>query len=219
MNELISLKAEDGNVFEVYMSKSKSKEKGYLIVLQEIFGVNEHIKEVTENFASNGWTAMAPFLFDRAKKNVQLGYSEQDIQEGLILKKNCEQNSLLDIEACFNYLKNHGRVGVVGYCWGGSLSWKAACNIDGLFASVAYYGGEIPKLINLNPKCPVLTHFGKKDHGIPVKDVLKFEEKQKDVKVFYYNADHGFNCNYRNQYDKESANLALDRTLSFFNNK
>ena len=87
MNELISLKAKDGNVFEVYMVKSKSKEKGYLIVLQEIFGVNEHIKEVTENFARNGWTAMAPFLFDRAKKNVQLGYSEQDIQEGLNLKK------------------------------------------------------------------------------------------------------------------------------------
>ncbi len=218
MNEIITLEASDKHKFSAFVSNSKIKKIGYLIILQEIFGVNKHIKEVAEGFADKGWTSIAPFLFDREEKNVELGYSQDDIQRGLKLKNFCEKGSLLDIKACINHFKHKGKVGVIGYCWGGSLSWKSACKIDGIFASVTYYGGEIPKLVNLNPKCPVLAHFGEKDYGIPIKDVNEFKTKQKNVSVYYYNADHGFNCNYRSQYNQESANLALERTLNFLNN-
>ena len=215
MNEIIEITAKDNHQFSAYISQPSGKPKAGIVIIQEIFGVNAHIKEVTDLYASKGYLCIAPSLFDRIEKNVTLNYDETGVTKGRNLKELCDKNALKDIEACITVVSSAGKVGVIGYCWGGSLSWRIGCEASNLSASVCYYGGDIPKLKNLKPNCNVLTHFGEFDKGIPIKDVKIFEKKRPEVLTYTYPADHGFNCNHRSQFNKTCADIALDRTLKF----
>ena len=215
MNELIEITAKDNHRFSAYISQPSGKPKAGIVIIQEIFGVNIHIKEVTDLYASKGYLCIAPSLFDRIEKNISLNYDESGVTKGRNLKELCDKNALKDIEASISVVSSAGKVAVIGYCWGGSLSWRIGCEASNLSASICYYGGDIPKLKDLEPKCKVLTHFGELDKGIPINDVKIFEETQPDVLTYTYPADHGFNCDHRSQYNKTCANIALERTLKF----
>ena len=215
MNELIEITAKDNHKFSAYISQPSGKPKAGIVIIQEIFGVNTHIREVTDLYASKGYLCIAPSLFDRIEKNVTLNYDGKGISKGRNLKELCDKDALKDIEASISVVSSAGKVAVIGYCWGGSLSWRIGCEVSNLSASICYYGGDIPKLKDLEPKCKVLTHFGELDKGIPINDVKIFEETQPDVLTYTYPADHGFNCDHRSQYNKKCANIAIERTLKF----
>ena len=215
MNGIIEITAKDNHQFSAYISQPSGKPKAGIVIIQEIFGVNAHIKEVTDLYASKGYLCIAPSLFDRIEKNVTLNYDETGVSKGRNLKELCDKNALKDIDASISVVSSAGKVGVIGYCWGGSLSWRIGCEASNLSASVCYYGGDIPKLKDLKPNCNVLTHFGELDKGIPINEVKKFEKTKPEVLTYTYPADHGFNCDHRSQYNKVCADIALDRTLKF----
>ena len=215
MNEIIEVTASDNHQFSAYISQPLEKPKAGIVIIQEIFGVNAHIKEVTDLYASKGYLCIAPSLFDRIEKNVTLNYDEIGISKGRNLKELCDKKALKDIEASISVVSSAGKVGVIGYCWGGSLSWRIGCEVSSLSASVCYYGGDIPKLRNLKPNCNILTHFGELDKSIPLNEVKIFEKTRPEVLTYTYPADHGFNCNQRSQFNKTCADIALDRTLKF----
>ena len=215
MNEFIEVNAKDKHQFTAYISQPLSKPQAGVVIIQEIFGVNTHIKEITDLFASKGYLCIAPALFDRIEKNVTLHYDEIGVSKGRNLKELCDKDALTDIEASISVVSSAGKVGVIGYCWGGSLSWRIGCESSNLSASVCYYGGDIPKLKDLKPNCNVLTHFGELDKGIPINEVKIFEKTKPEVLTYTYPADHGFNCDHRSQYNKVCADIALDRTLKF----
>ena len=215
MNDFIKITAKDNHQFSAYISQPSGKPKAGVVIIQEIFGVNKHIKEVTDLYASKGYLCIAPALFDRVEKNVTLNYDEKGISKGRNLKALCDKDSPKDIDASISFVSSAGKVGLVGYCWGGSLSWRIGCEASNLSASVCYYGGDIPKLKNLKPNCNVLTHFGELDKGIPINDVKIFEEIRPEVLTYTYPADHGFNCDHRSQFSNTCAEIALERTLKF----
>jgi len=215
MGQFLELKAEDNNIFSAYISQPLEKPIGGLVILQEIFGVNSHIKEITDLYASKGYLSIAPALFDRVESNIQLEYDENGVSKGRKLKELCDKNALIDIDAAISVVSSAGNVGIIGYCWGGSLSWRMACHSNNLSASVCYYGGDIPKLKTLEPKCSVLTHFGEFDQGIPIDSVKVFKSIKPEVLTYTYPADHGFNCDHRKQFDQTCSKIALDRTLKF----
>ena len=215
MNEIIEITAKDNHQFSAYISQPSGKPKAGIVIIQEIFGVNAHIREVTDLYASKGYLCIAPSLFDRIEKNVTLDYDEKGVSKGRNLKELCDKNALKDIEASISVVSSAGKVGVIGYCWGGSLSWRIGCEVSSLSASVCYYGGDIPKFRDLKPNCNILTHFGELDKGIPINEVKIFEKTRSEVLTYTYPADHGFNCDHRSQFNKKCANIALDRTLKF----
>jgi carboxymethylenebutenolidase len=195
-----------------------------VVVIQEIFGVNPHIREVTEGYAAAGYFAIAPAMFHRAKPGVELGYSPDDMQAGMALKAAIEalpdMAFMADIQAAVKYaLHNSGaKVGIVGYCWGGLLTWRAAALVKGLSAAVPYYGGgsTTAEEIARQPNCPVMAHYAKQDHWIGLDTVDAFAKAHPEVTVHLYEADHGFNCDHRGSYQEVSAVLARERTLAFF---
>ena len=215
MSDFLKIKAKDNHTFLSYLSQTDRKPKGGIVILQEIFGVNTHIQEITNFFATQGYLAIAPSLFDRRERNVKLTYDNESITKGRNLKSLCDKDALKDIEAAMSVVSSAGKVGVIGYCWGGSLAWRTACKNDNLSAAICYYGGDIPKLKEQEPKCNTLTHFGELDQGIPIETVKTFKEARPEVLTYTYPADHGFNCNHRRQYNEVSAKIALDRTLKF----
>ncbi|MFI4995342.1 MAG: dienelactone hydrolase family protein [Hyphomicrobiales bacterium] len=217
MGETIKLKAKDGVTITAYKASPTGKPKGGMVVCQEIFGVNHHIKNVTDRYAALGYLAIAPGLFDRVAPDVQLGYSPTDIPEGAgIRAKTKLDDTLADIEAAVQAIASAGPVGIVGYCWGGTLAYAAACRVSGLKAAVGYYGGGIAGMLNEKPKVPIMLHFGAKDKHISMDDVNKIKAAYPSMPVYVYDADHGFVCDERGSYDKPSADLALTRTLPFF---
>ena len=159
MHDFLELTAIDNHKFLAYLSQPKDKPKAGIVVLQEIFGVNKHIREVADLYAKNGFLVIAPSLFDRIEKNVELSYNESAVSKGRKLKDLCDKDALKDIEAAISLVSSAGKVGVIGYCWGGSLSWKAACEKLNLSASVCYYGGDIPSLKNNQPNCNVPVSY------------------------------------------------------------
>ena len=187
------------------------------MVIQEIFGVNHHIRNVADNFAKQGYVAIAPALFDRTERNVELGYDPPGIEAGrnTMLKVPLE-GTLADLQATIDAAKSAGKVGVVGYCWGGSLSFLAATRLQGISAASGYYGSMVARNAEERPMVPTILHFGEKDQGIPMTDVEKVKQTRPEVPVYVYPAGHGFNCDERGSYDAASAKLALDRTLEFF---
>ena len=214
MNE--QLTATDGHRFGAYIAAPAAAPRGALVVLQEIFGVNSHVRSIADGFAADGYLAIAPALFDRVEAGVELGYGEADIQRGFALKTATgNELPLLDVEAAISRAGSAGKVGVIGYCWGGLLSWLAACSLDGLSAGIAYYGGGVPSHAALNSRCPVLAHFGERDGHIPLDSVEAFRAAQPGVTAWLYPAAHGFNCDQRASYDAASAALARERTLAF----
>lgn len=216
MSRTIQLTAADGVTIGAYRADPSGKPRGGLVVLQEIFGVNPHIRRVADGFAAAGYLAIAPALFDRAKPGVELGYAPDDIAAGVALVGEVgHDGTMLDVAAAVKAASAGGKVGVVGYCWGGSLAFAAACGIDGVAAAVGYYGGNIAKSLDQRPKAPLMLHFGERDDHIPMSDVDKVRAALPGTPVHVYDAGHGFNCDARGSYDEASAARALERTLAF----
>jgi len=212
----LELTASDGHRFDAYLAEPAGTPRGALVVVQEIFGVNSHMRSVADGYAADGYLAIAPALFDRIERGIELGYADSDVQRGVALKSATgNEDPLRDIAAAIARVAPAGRVGIVGYCWGGLLSWLAACTLDGLSASVPYYGGGVPGQAALHPRCPVLAHFGARDSHIPLDTVEAFRAAQPGVAIHLYAAQHGFNCDQRASYDPPSAALARERTLAF----
>jgi carboxymethylenebutenolidase len=209
------LVASDGFELDSYGARPREP-RGAIVVIQEIFGVNGHIRSVADGFANDGYVAIAPALFDRIERGIELGYAEQDIARGRDLKGKADTAAALrDIDAARAAVAAHGKVGVVGYCWGGYLSWLAACRLPGFAAAIVYYGGGIGEVLDERPRCPALGHFGKQDHAIPIAVVDDWRKRYPDCPVHAYDAGHGFNCDQRGSYDAEAAKLARSRTLEF----
>ena len=220
MSAMLELKSADGAAVPAYVAQPAGKPKGAVVVIQEIFGVNSHIRSVADGYAARGYLAVAPALFARVKPGVELGYSPDDIQVGFALKSQMEAmqvKALNDIQAAITYAARAGRVGIVGYCWGGLLAWRAACELHGLDAAVPYYGGGMTDEADRKPACPVLCHFAEDDSYIPLPGVQALRAAHPDVQVHIYPAvHHGFNCDQRGSYNEAAAKLARERSLAFF---
>ena len=212
----LELQASDGHRLAAYRADPTGAPHGALVVLQEIFGVNSHIRAVADGYAADGWVAIAPALFDRVERGIDIGYTPDDVQRGIQLRAGCRpEDTLLDIAAAVESVRSVGPVGAIGYCWGGTLAWLAAARQPGLAAAVAYYGGGIGELLDLEPLCPVLAHFGDQDASIPLSVSEGMRRKHPQVEVHVYPAGHGFNCDQRGSFDAPSAKLARERTLRF----
>ncbi|HKI75174.1 MAG TPA: dienelactone hydrolase family protein [Pseudomonadales bacterium] len=218
MGEKITLTASDGFELDAWLAKPEGEPKGGVLVIQEIFGVNNHIREVTDGFAADGYAALAPAIFDRAGKGIELGYEGDDITRGATIARGQLDmtKTMADLQAGIDYLGQYGKVGVVGYCFGGLLTWLCACNATGVACASGYYGGGIAGMVDLKPKVPTILHFGEKDAHIPMTDVNKIKDAHPEVTVYVYEADHGFNCDHRASYDEAASKLARSRTLAFF---
>ncbi len=213
-----TLQAADGHRLAAYRAVPAGKPRGALVVVQEIFVVNSHIRAVADGYAADGWLAIAPAMFDRVERGIELGYTPADIERGRELKGGCSNDhALLDIAAAVDTVRSAGKVAVIGYCWGGTLAWLAACRQPGLSAAVSYYGGGIGELIDLTPRCPVLAHFGERDASIPLTVPEALRKAHPEVEIHIYPAGHGFNCDQRGSFDAPSAKLARERSLAFLN--
>ena len=217
MGETISLRAADSFGLSAYRAAPPGRPRGGLVVIQEIFGVNGHIRRVADGFAADGFLAIAPALFDRIEPDLQLGYGPADIERGRQLKgQSGTDKALADIDAARAKAAEAGPVATIGYCWGGYLSWLSATRLAGLAAAVSYYGGGIGSVADEKPRCPVLMHFGDKDHAIPLSEVDKVRAAHPTgVEVHVYPAGHGFNCDERASFDADSARLARERSVAF----
>jgi carboxymethylenebutenolidase len=218
MGEAVQIRSADGFTLGAYQAMPSGVAKGAVVVIQEIFGVNGHIREVVDGYAADGYFAIAPQIFDRIERDIELGYEEADMGKGIELAFQKLDHALTaqDLQAAIEAASVHGKVGVVGYCFGGLLTWRCACDLEGVSAASAYYGGGLANEADKSPKCPVMMHFGEKDAHIPMSDVAKVRAAQPGVEVYVYDADHGFNCDHRASYDAASAELAKERTLAFF---
>jgi carboxymethylenebutenolidase len=216
MGKLIELTAGDGHKLQAYRAEPAGKPKGGLIVAMEIFGINSHIRGVADGYAADGYLAIAPALFDRVQPGYEAGYTQDEIQRGIgIIQKIDLDDTMKDVSAALQDVAAAGRVGIVGYCWGGTVAWKAAASAPGLACAVPYYGGGIPGLVALKPKCPVMFHWGESDHSIPLDKAKAVAGAHKDQTHYFYKAGHGFNCDQRASFDAEAAKLARSRTLEF----
>ena len=215
MGETITLKAADGFELSAYRADPQGESRGGIVVVQEIFGVNSHIRAVADGFAAEGYAVIAPALFDRAERGVELAYDEAGVDRGRTIRGGMGWDEpLLDIRAAVAALSGL-KVGVVGYCWGGSLAWLAAMRIDGLAGVVCYYGGQIVDFLDEAPRCPTLLHFGAADANIPLADVAAVAAAHPDLPLHIYDgAGHGFNCDQRASYDGAAAATARQRTLA-----
>jgi carboxymethylenebutenolidase len=222
MGSTIELAAGDGHRLSAYraLPAGGGTPKGGIVVIQEIFGVNGHIRRVADGFAAQGYAAIAPALFDRLRPGIELGYNDGGVAEGRELRSEVGWDGpLADVQAAIDAAATYGKVGVVGYCWGGSLAFLSATRLSGLACAVGYYGGQIAPYAGERTRVPVILHFGEKDKAIPMSDVDRIRAAHPDMSIFVYPADHGFNCHERGSYDAASAALALERTLLFLDAK
>ena len=224
MGSFITLTAADGTQVPAYVAQPAAAAKAAVVVIQEIFGVNTHIREVADAYASEGYLASAPAMFHRVQAKVELGYAEADMGLGMGLKTAVEAlpapGALQDIQAAIDnaHTASGGKVGIVGYCWGGLLTWRSACLLNGLSAAAPYYGGGMtgePESAR-QAKVPVMAHFAEEDKWISMDSVSAFKVAHPAAQVFTYAADHGFNCNHRGAWEARAAALAKERTLAFF---
>ncbi len=224
MGHMIQLSAADGQKIPAYLAQPTGAVKGAVVVVQEIFGVNSHIRSVADGYAAEGYLAIAPAAFHRVKAEVELGYADADMGEGFGYKTAVEALPALgvmqDIQAAIDYAAqaSGAKVGIVGYCWGGLLTWRAACTLKGLSAAVPYYGGGMTTEAEIarQPQVPTLAHFAEEDKWISLDSVEAFKKAHPGVQVFTYAAHHGFNCDQRASWDAPSAALARERSLAFF---
>ena len=217
MGQLIELTAADGKKIAAYRADPAGKPRGGLVVIQEIWGVNDHIRKVADSYAAEGYVAIAPALFDRVEAGVIMDqYTPETMQRGFgLMQKVNIDDGLKDVSAAVQVAAAAGKVGVVGYCFGGRMAWLSAARVAGVAAAVPYYGGGIPALAAEQPKCPVMLHFGERDTHIPVASVEEFKQSHPSLAVHLYAADHGFNCDQRGAWDAPAAQLARERTLAF----
>jgi carboxymethylenebutenolidase len=215
MGETRKLAAADGHELDAYVARPTGGPRGGLVVCQEIFGINHHIRAVADGYAEEGYLAVAPALFDRVRPGIELDYDEAGVAEGRELRAVLAWNDVMaDVAAAVEAAREAGKVGVIGYCWGGSLAWLAAGRLQ-IAAAIGYYGGQIHEHRQETPSCPVMLHFGERDAMIPVAQVADIRELHPEVQVHAYPAGHGFNCDARADFDKESAQVARGRSLRF----
>jgi carboxymethylenebutenolidase len=208
----------DGAKIGVYHVAPVGARRGGLVLIQEIFGVTDHIREQCDRYAADGYEVLAPALYDREAPGLQASYTPEDIAKAIKVARELHPFllSVADTQTCINALTGKGPVFITGYCYGGSVSWAAACRCTGLAAASGYYGSLVPQLATETPKCPTILHFGAKDAGIPLDGVDKVKELHPEVGVYIYDAGHGFNSDRRNDYNPDCAKLARDRTLELF---
>jgi carboxymethylenebutenolidase len=216
MGSFVTLTAADGHALSAWRTGPADAARG-LVVVQEIFGVNHHIRTVCERFAAAGYAVVAPALFDRVRPGIELGYAPPDIEQGRELRgKIGDAQVMLDVQAAAEALDGLAR-GIVGYCWGGTLAWWGATRTQAFKAASGWYGGGIAATRTEAPNCPVQLHFGAEDHGIPLTDVAAIRAAQPGVEVFVYpGAGHGFGCDERGSFSPKDAALAQERTLALF---
>ncbi|MDX9997666.1 MAG: dienelactone hydrolase family protein [Phenylobacterium sp.] len=216
MGEAIRLKSPfDGFEFEAYHAPHKDARRGGLVLIQEIFGVTDHIRELADGFAEDGYEVIAPSFYDRLQPGFQATYSTEDIQKGVQLSTSTPWDQVAgDLQAAISALKPP--VFAVGYCWGGSAAWLAACRCEGLAAASCFYGRRISELVDETPRCPTVLHFGKTDASIPMEKVDEIRDKHPDLPIYLYDAGHGFVSDRRSDYHADSARLGRLRTLQLF---
>jgi carboxymethylenebutenolidase len=228
MGQMIHLTSADGAQIAAYEALPIAEARGAVVVLQEIFGLNGHIRKVADGYAEAGYYVIAPAMFHRVAAGTELGYTQDDMPKGSALKSAAEAllPALLgDIQASIDHAARAGKaagapktlkVGIVGYCWGGLLSWRAAQRLQGLSASAPYYGGGMTKELDVPLQCPTMAHLSDNDDYVPMDGVAALRIAYPQATVHIYPAKHGFNCDERASYDSPSATLARDRTLAFF---
>jgi carboxymethylenebutenolidase len=217
MSETIQIQASDGHTLDAYVARPEGVPIGGLVVIQEIFGVNQHIRDVADSYAKHGFLAIAPALFDRVEKKVELGYEGEDRVRAMeFYKKLNFENAIKDIDAALGWARKETgkKVGVIGYCAGGTLAWLSATRLNPDVA-VGYYAGGIDKFAAETPKVPVMMHFGSLDTHIPKEGVDKVAKAHPEVQIFWYEAGHAFSRNIGLSYDPEAAQLARERSVKF----
>jgi carboxymethylenebutenolidase len=216
MASMIKLTAADGHQFAAYVATPKDKPRGALVVVQEIFGVNSHIRSVADGYAADGYLAIAPALFDRVERGYETGYTPDEIAKSReVMTRVSIEDALKDVAACVEHVKSAGRVGIVGYCWGGTVTWLAAARVPGLACAVPYYGGQMGKYPGESPRCPVMGHFGEQDTMPAPEQIRALVDAHPSFTAHFYPAGHGFTCDQRGSYHAESSKLARSRTLAF----
>jgi carboxymethylenebutenolidase len=219
MGKVVKLQASDSHLLDAYVAEPDGKPLGGLVVVQEIFGVNQHIRSVADRFAQEGYFSVAPALFDRVEPHVELTDGGEGMQKGIALAQKINvEDAVKDVEAALQYAaKETGKpAAVVGYCYGGTLAWLAATRLSPA-AAVGYYGGQIGRFAEETPRAPVLLHFGRHDQHIPQADVEKVQAAHPEVEVDWYHAGHAFNNDTRASYNEEASKEAMARTLKFLN--
>lgn len=213
----IELTADDGHRFAAWVAEPAGKPRGAVVVAQEIFGVNGHIRAVTNSFAADGYLAVAPALFDRAQRGFETGYTPEDIATARQVMQGLSiDDAIRDVNATVAWAARAGRVGITGYCWGGTVSWVAAARVPGLACAVPYYGGGMPNYIGEAPRCPVMMHFGEQDTMPSAEQARAIAAAHPSAVAHFYDAGHGFNCDQRGSFNAAAAKLARERTLAFF---
>jgi carboxymethylenebutenolidase len=217
MGESIRLTAADGHELGAYVARPVGEAIAGLVVVQEIFGVNAHIRAVADEYASDGFLAVAPALFDRIERGVELGYEGADVQKAMSFIPRLDiDKAVADVAAALEFPKKTTgkKAGVIGYCFGGTIAWLAATRLHP-DAAVGYYGGRIGNYAAENPSCPVMLHFGRQDAHIPAEAVEKVHSAHPEVEIYSYDAGHAFNATPRASYNAEAAKLARSRSLAF----
>jgi len=215
MGKMIQLTTSDDHRLEAYRAEPAGNPKAGLVILQEVFGVTRHIRQVADEYATEGFLAIAPNLFDRVEPGLELDYSAVDRGRETMMRLDLEE-VVIDVAAAADSVRSAGNVGAVGYCWGGAIADLAACRIQ-LAAGASYYGRMIVEWLDLKPTCPMIYHFGDQDPLIPVEAIQQIQNARPAGMVYVYpNAGHGFNCEDRADFHPESAQLARERTLNFF---
>jgi len=215
MGELIDLTADDGHTLSAYRAGSPDAASS-VVIIQEVFGVNVHIRSVVDLYADLGYLAIAPAMFDRAERNVELDYTEEGMAAGFAVRDRIDWlTTPKDVGAAVEHVRRDRPVAVIGYCWGGGAAWLAATDLS-IDAAVSYYGGQIKLFLDRNPQCPVLLHFGEADHAIPPEDIELIRQAHPAIPIYMYeDAGHGFNCDIRSSYNPQASAVALARTKAF----
>lgn len=209
----------DGYAFRAYHTEAQGARRGGLVLVQEIFGVTDHIRELCDGYAADGFDVIAPSLYDRQERGFEAEYTPEGIAQAMKLRDGHEMKySVGDMQTCIDWLKEKapGPVFTTGYCYGGTVVWVAACRCSGLAAASGYYGRGIVDHILETPLCPTILHFGRNDKSIPMEWVERIAAEHPDVPVYVYEAGHGFNSDRRADYNAECTGLARKRTLELF---
>ena len=213
----INLRASDGHTLAAHRVDPLESSRGGVVVVQEIFGVNAHIRAVVARFAAAGYTAIAPAFFDRIERGVELGYDSPGFTRGRELIGMIDpEHVFADLAAAIDRLEGEGlRVAIVGYCWGGSVVWRAAHRRSDLACAVSYYGSRIVGFVDENPKVPMMMHVGRRDASLPLDKVHAIGERYVDIAIHEYDAGHGFDCDHRSDFDSTASAHAMSRSLGF----
>jgi carboxymethylenebutenolidase len=208
--------ANDGHQLDACRADPPGRPRGALVVIQEAFGVNGHIRNVCERFANDGYLTIAPALYDRQRKNATFGYGPDGLEAARALRAGLKWDDVLkDVAAAVKVAAGAGKVGIVGYCVGGSVAWIAAQHLE-VSAAVSYYGRDIVAMLDRPPRCPTMIHFAEHDAHIPLSDVEAVRSAFPELPIYVWPGEHGFDCDARKSFEPTSAQHARARTLALF---